>query len=95
MALRSGIPVIPIGIRGSNQAYPFVLRSRNPFKVRTKYPIQINIGTPICLKQHRSLDMIRYSDETRLTLRRLTENLMDRLAELSGLPNLFPANPLE
>lgn len=91
LALRSGIPIVPIGIRGSNHAYPFALRTKNPFTFRTKHPIHINIGNPICLEEHREMDVKRYSEDVRITLRHLTEHLMDKLAELSGLPRNRPA----
>ena len=39
LALRSGIPIIPIGIQGSNHAYPFLVKSNNPFSLKTKHPI--------------------------------------------------------
>lgn len=95
LALRSGIPIIPIGIRGSNHAYPLALRTYNPFTIRTKYPININIGTPICLKEYQAVDLKRYSDDARIALRHLTEGLMDRLAELSELPRIRPSGSLQ
>lgn len=91
MALRSGIPIIPIGIRGSNLAYPLALNSNNPFAFRTKHPIYINIGTPLCLKEHREVDVKRYSEDARIVLRNLTDRLMEKLAELSGLPSVRSA----
>ena len=90
MALRSGIPIIPIGIRGSNHVYPFALNTNNPLKFRTKHPIHINIGTPICLKAHQEVDVKRYSEDARIVLRNLTDHLMRKLAELSGLPRVRP-----
>jgi len=88
LALRSGIPIIPIGIRGSNLAYPFTLKTNNPFIVRTKHPIYMNIGHPIYIDTNRSVDLKGYSDDTRDVLREHTERLMDRLSELSGLPRV-------
>jgi 1-acyl-sn-glycerol-3-phosphate acyltransferase len=93
LALRSGVPIIPIGIRGSNHAYPFPLRSYNPFLFRTKHPIQVNIGEPICLCHHQDIDFTRRSDQTRQILRQLTEDLMDRLANLSCLPKVRKPGP--
>ena len=88
LALRSGVPIIPVGIRGSNHAYPFTLKTYNPFVFRPKHPIYINIGAPIYLKRHREVDIKQYSDEARILLRRLTDHLMDQLADLSGLPKV-------
>ena len=91
MALRSGIPIIPIGIRGSNHAYPFTLKTNNPFIFKTKNPIYINIGKPIFLEGHAEVDLKRHSDDARRVLRYLTDHLMDQLADLSGLPKVQPA----
>lgn len=91
MALRSGIPIIPIGIRGSNHAYPFTLKTNNPFIFKTKHPIHINIGKPIFLEEHTEVDVKQYSDDARRVLRHLTDHLMDQLADLSGLPKVQPA----
>lgn len=91
LALRSGIPVIPIGIRGSNHAYPFLVRTNNPFIIKTKHPIHINIGSPISYQHHSDIDVKRHSDDTRRQLRQLTDHLMERLADLSGLPRVRPS----
>lgn len=86
LALRSGIPIIPVGIRGSNHAYPFALNTYNPFVFRPKHPIHINIGKPICLTRSTGVDVSRPSEDARLLLRQLTDHLMEQLAKLSGLP---------
>ncbi len=88
LALRSGTPIIPIGIRGSNHAYPLALKTKNPFAFRTKHPIHINIGPPIYLDEHREVNVKRYSEDARIALRQLTDHLMDKLADLSGLPRV-------
>ena len=88
LALRSGIPIIPIGIQGSNHAYPFLVKSNNPFAFRTKHPIHINIGQPIYVEQSSEVNIKRQSDDARVALRGLTESLMERLSELSGLPRI-------
>lgn len=90
LALRSGIPIIPIGIRGSNHAYPFTLQTNNPFVFRTKHPIHINIGKPIYIEKNRGIALKWYSEHTRDILRQHTESLMERLSELSGLPRVQP-----
>ena len=90
LALKSGIPIIPIGIRGSNHAYPFLLKTYNPFVFRLKQPIYITIGSPIYLKTPPGVDVKHCSENTRILLRQLTDQLMDQLAVLSGLPTLAP-----
>jgi 1-acyl-sn-glycerol-3-phosphate acyltransferase len=90
MAIRSGIPIIPIGIRGSNLAYPLALNTYNPVNFRTKHPIHINIGEPIYLDRHHEVDVKRHSEQARLVLRHLTDQLMEKLGDLSGLPKVRP-----
>jgi 1-acyl-sn-glycerol-3-phosphate acyltransferase len=86
MALRSGVPIIPIGIRGSNDAYPFPLKSYNPFIFRTKHPVFVKVGSPIYLEKPPEVNLKRYSEDVRILLRQMTDQLMDQLANLSGLP---------
>jgi 1-acyl-sn-glycerol-3-phosphate acyltransferase len=90
LALRSGIPIIPIGIRGSNLAYPLALNTYNPLAIRTRHPIHVNIGAPIYVQGRQEVDLKRYSEEARIVLRHLTDQLMEKLAELSGLPKVRP-----
>ena len=90
LALKSNTAIIPIGIRGSNQAYPFLINTKNPLIFRTKNQIQIKIGKEISLEPHKEINLERHSDDTRKTLRQLTEELMDKLSELSGLPRKQP-----
>jgi 1-acyl-sn-glycerol-3-phosphate acyltransferase len=90
LAIKSGIPIIPIGIRGSNLAYPLALNTYNPLTVRTRHPIHINIGAPIYVQGTQEVDLKRYSEEARFILRYLTDQLMEKLAELSGLPKVRP-----
>lgn len=92
LALRSGIPIIPIGIRGSNHAYPFTLKTYNPFVFKTKHPIHINVGQPIYMNEHIEVDVKRHTEDARRVLRHLTDNLMDNLADLSGLPRVRPSS---
>jgi 1-acyl-sn-glycerol-3-phosphate acyltransferase len=93
LALRSGIPIIPIGIRGSNHAYPFLINTYNPFVFRAKHPIFIKVGAPIYLSTPAGVDIKRYSEDARIVLRQLTDQLMEQLADLSGLPNISPVTP--
>jgi 1-acyl-sn-glycerol-3-phosphate acyltransferase len=90
LAIQSKKSVIPIGIRGSNHAYPFLINTKNPFIFRTKNQIQINIGKEISFQKHSNMSFENHSEDTRKTLRRLTENLMDKLSQLSGLPRKLP-----
>jgi len=92
LALRSGIPIIPIGIRGSNHAYPFTLKTYNPFVFKTDHPIHINIGSPIYLEKSSGMDVRGYSENARIQLRQLTDQLMDQLAVLSGLSKTSQVN---
>ena len=92
LALRSGLPIIPIGIRGSNHAYPFTLNTYNPFVFKTNHPIYINIGSPIYLKPSPGLNIKGYSENARIQLRQLTDQLMDQLAFLSGLSRISQVN---
>jgi 1-acyl-sn-glycerol-3-phosphate acyltransferase len=86
LAVRTGTPVIPIGVSGTNHAYPFTVYTNNPFKHKSEIPIEITVGKPICYKKYKSLDLESYSDKNRSKLRRLTEDLMVILSRLSGLP---------
>jgi 1-acyl-sn-glycerol-3-phosphate acyltransferase len=95
LAIRSGIPIIPVGIRGSNHAYPLALKTYNPLTTRTKHSIYINVGKPINLQEHQEVDIKRYSTQAGITLRALTDHLMDTLAELSGLPRIRPVGSVK
>jgi 1-acyl-sn-glycerol-3-phosphate acyltransferase len=86
LALRSNTSIIPIGIRGSNHAYPFLINTYNPFIFKTKNPVHIKVGKEINLDENRDIDLEIKSENTRNTLRKLTEELMEQLSLLSGLP---------
>ncbi|MFC1722126.1 lysophospholipid acyltransferase family protein [Patescibacteria group bacterium] len=86
LALLSKTPIIPIGIRGTNKAYPFLLETKNPFKIRKEVPIHMNIGKEIDLSEHHDMDLKTFSEENRNTIRKLTDELMLELSNLSGLP---------
>jgi 1-acyl-sn-glycerol-3-phosphate acyltransferase len=86
LAVRTGTPVIPIGVRGSNQAYPFTVYTSNPFAHQPQIPIQISVGNQICYKEYSHLNLESFSPANRHTLRQLTEDLMVKLSQLSGLP---------
>lgn len=86
MAISAKVSIIPIGIRGSNHAYPFLLKNRNPLHLKRRQPIYINIGEEISLKEFFEVDLSTYSQQNRGLLRSLTHELMLNLSELSSLP---------
>lgn len=88
LALRTGIPVIPIGVRGTNHAYPFTVFTNNPFAYRGDIPVEITIGPELCYRKYSDLDLESYSPDNRSQLRGLTEELMYVLSHLSGLPQM-------
>ena len=91
LAIQSNISIIPIGIRGSNHAYPFLINTYNPFIFKTKNPVHIKIGKEINLDKHHNIDLESQSETTRNVLRRLTDELMEQLSSLSGLPRKIVA----
>jgi len=88
LAVRTGVPILPIGIKGTNHAYPFTVYTNNPFKHRQEIPIQITIGDEINYKHFSHLNLEKYTKNNQSTLRGLTEELMVRLSYLSGLPHM-------
>lgn len=88
LAIRTGTPILPIGIKGTNHAYPFTINSINPFKHNSDIPVEITIGNEICYQKYAEMDLGQYSLNIRSTLRSLTEELMVRLSYLSGLPHM-------
>ncbi len=85
LSIISGRPVIPIGISGSNKAYPYLLETRNPLVMRRHIPITVQVGSPMIFSEHASLDISTYSTETGRVLRILTDQVMDNLSALSAL----------
>ena len=73
LALRTGAPIIPVGIRGTDQMQPTGAKFPKPFS-----SCQVNIGEPI--------DVTRYLDRQsdRLLLRQLTDEVMFEIRKLSG-----------
>ena len=88
LAVRTGVPILPIGIKGTNHAYPFTVYTNNPFKHRREIPVEITVGEKICYQKYTNLNLEIYSRDLRSTLRGLTEELMVRLSRLSGLPHM-------
>lgn len=73
LALRTGVPIVPVGILGSTEVQPPDARFPRPF-----LEVLIRYGEP--------LDVRRYADRhnDRLVLRQITDELMYRIRELSG-----------
>ncbi|HIW61019.1 MAG TPA: 1-acyl-sn-glycerol-3-phosphate acyltransferase [Candidatus Stackebrandtia excrementipullorum] len=72
LALATGAPVIPIGLIGTDKVLP------TGKTVPRMSKVQVNIGKP--------LDFARYEGmhDNRVTLRAVTDQIMDAIAELSG-----------
>lgn len=83
LAIRTGVSILPIGVKGTNIAYPF--------RHRRKIPVEITIGNEICNKKFSNLNLERLSKTNQSTLRGLTEELMVMLSNLSGLPTMASA----
>ena len=71
IALKSGAPILPVGIRGTAEVQPPGARFPN-----LRGDCSIHIGTPI--------PMERYDDRDRRTQRILTDDVMFEIAQLSG-----------
>jgi 1-acyl-sn-glycerol-3-phosphate acyltransferase len=73
LALRTGAPIIPIGIKGAREVMP--PDARFP---RLRLPVTITFGRPI--------DVSRYRDRVndRLVLRQIMDEVMYEIRELSG-----------
>ena len=73
VALRTGAPVIPVGLIGTREAQPIGRRFPRPF-----HTITIRIGSP--------LDFSAYQDRAgeRLVLRSVTDTVMAEIQHLSG-----------
>lgn len=73
LALRTGAPLIPVGIRGSREIMPPDARYPTLFR-----PVVIRFGTPV--------DVAKYQDrvDDRLILRQIIDEVMFAIRELSG-----------
>ena len=91
LAIRTGIPILPVGIKGTNHAYPFTVYTNNPLRHRREIPVEITIGEEICYQKFSHLNLDKYSKANHSTLRSLTEDLMVNLSYLSGLPHMTSA----
>ncbi len=85
LALRTGAPIIPVGLRGTAAIQPV-----DTTKPRFGLPCEIRIGRPI--------DVSRFRDKTddRRLLRQITDEMMFEIAELSGQTyvNVYAGDPL-
>jgi len=73
LALRTGAPIIPVGLQGTDRMQPAGAPLPRPF-----ISCQVNIGAPI--------DVSRYADraDDRLVLRQLIDEVMFEIRKLSG-----------
>jgi 1-acyl-sn-glycerol-3-phosphate acyltransferase len=73
LALRTGAPLVPVGILGTREIQPPGVSAPRPFR-----PCEIRIGRPI--------DPLLHGEgaDDRLVLRQLTDELMYEIRELSG-----------
>jgi 1-acyl-sn-glycerol-3-phosphate acyltransferase len=73
LALRTGAPIIPVGVRGSREIMPPEARFPTPFR-----PVVVRFGRPV--------DTTRYMDRAndRLVLRQIIDEVMFAIRELSG-----------
>jgi 1-acyl-sn-glycerol-3-phosphate acyltransferase len=85
LALRTGAPIIPVGLRGTDAVQP-VGQSKPVFKKR----VEIRFGRPI--------DVSRYRDkkDDRLVFRQIIDEVMYEVRELSGQAyvNVYAGDPL-
>ena len=73
LALRTGAPIIPVGIRGSREVMPPDARRPNLFR-----PVSIRFGRPI------NVDRYRGRASERLVLRQIIDEVMFEIRALSG-----------
>jgi 1-acyl-sn-glycerol-3-phosphate acyltransferase len=73
LALRTGAPIIPVGMKGTRDIQPPDAKVPKPFK-----PCEISFGRPI--------DVSRYQDraDDRMLLRQIIDEVMFEIRELSG-----------
>ena len=74
LALRTGAPIVPVGVRGSKEIQPPGAPVPKPFTV-----CEINFGRPI--------DVSRYAgrENDRMLLRQITDEVMYEIRELAGV----------
>ncbi|MGI9612100.1 MAG: lysophospholipid acyltransferase family protein [Acidimicrobiales bacterium] len=73
LALRTGAPIVPVGIKGTSAIQPPESVLPRPFK-----PCSVRFGQPIETEKYRSVEV------TRAVLRELTDEVMFEIGQLSG-----------
>lgn len=73
LAMRTGAPIVPVGIQGTDAIQPPGASMPRPFK-----PCRIQFGEPIDTERYRGRDV------TRAFLRGLTDEVMFEIGQLSG-----------
>jgi 1-acyl-sn-glycerol-3-phosphate acyltransferase len=73
LALRTGAPIVPVGVIGTRDVQPPDASVPRPFK-----PVRIRFGRPV--------DVARYADraDDRFVLRQITDEVMFEIRELTG-----------
>jgi 1-acyl-sn-glycerol-3-phosphate acyltransferase len=74
LALRTGAPILPVGLQGTREVMPPGSRYPQPWGT-----VRVRIGKPIDVSHHRATRPV----QERLLLRRLTDELMYEIRELS------------
>ncbi|HLT17315.1 MAG TPA: lysophospholipid acyltransferase family protein [Acidimicrobiales bacterium] len=77
LALRTGCPIVPVGLIGTREVQPPDARLPRPFK-----PVVVRFGRPIDVRRHAD----RADD--RLVLRQIIDEVMYEIRELSGQENV-------
>ena len=73
LALRTGAPIIPVGIRGAREVMPPEAKYPTPFR-----PVVIRFGTPI------TMDRFDGRANDRLVLRQIIDEVMFSIRDMSG-----------
>jgi 1-acyl-sn-glycerol-3-phosphate acyltransferase len=73
LALRTGAPIIPVGIRGAREVMPPEAKYPTPFR-----PVVIRFGAPV------TMDRFEGRANDRLVLRQIIDEVMFSIRELSG-----------
>lgn len=88
LAIKARKTIIPVGITGSYYAWKFPHTfPKNPlslFSFSFKAPISIKFGNEINFRKYRSINLNERTEENRFLLRKLTTQLMAKIAKLAG-----------
>jgi 1-acyl-sn-glycerol-3-phosphate acyltransferase len=74
LALRTGAPIIPVGIKGTREIQPAHAKMPRPFRTA-----ELKLGRPISVERYRAR-----ADHERLVLRQIIDEVMYEIRELSG-----------